>query len=113
MSLPVWLELALRFAPMVLGAIPKTAPIAGHVADAIMIAEQIPGLDGAGKKAKVMQLASAAIQSVNAEGGSLDEGETLAAVDGAIDTTVHVINTVHAAQAVPEGVILPPTTPSV
>lgn len=99
MSLPKWLQIAFQFAPMVLGMIPATAPIAGAVSDAIGAAQMIDGATGAQKKAYVMQIAADAVASANAKGATLDPAATLAATSQGIDTAVSVINAVHDAHA--------------
>lgn len=99
MSLPKWLSIAFQFAPMVLGVIPITAPIAGAVADAIGAAEMLPNATGPEKKVFVMQIAADAIASANAKGATLDPAATLAATSQGIDTAVSVINAVHDAHA--------------
>lgn len=100
MSLPKWLSIAFQFAPMVLGVIPATAPIAATVADAIGAAQMIEGATGAQKKAYVMQIAADAVASANAKGATLNVSETLAAASQGVDTAVAVINAVHDAHAV-------------
>lgn len=95
MAVPMWLQLVLRFAPIVLGLIPATAPIAGVVAEGIAAAEALPGATGPDKKAYVMQLAATAVTGVNATGGRVDPAMTLAAASSAIDTVVAVVNTIH------------------
>lgn len=99
--MPTWLQIALRFAPMILSSIPQTQKIAGAVGDGIIIAESMPGASGADKKSAVMQMAANSITSVNAAAGKvvLDPQVTLAAASSAIDTTISVINLVHDAHA--------------
>ncbi len=108
MSLPKWLSIAFQFAPMVLGVIPATAPIAGAVADAIGAAQMLDGANGAQKKAYVMEIAKDAIASANAKGATLDVDSTLAATSQGVDTAVAVINAVHDAHAATMPVVPPP-----
>lgn len=97
MSLPKWLQIAFQFAPLVLGVIPATAPIAAAVSDGIAAAQMIEGATGAQKKAYVMQIAADAVSSANAKGATLNVADTLAATSQGIDTAVSVINAVKAA----------------
>lgn len=99
MSLPSWLETAFRFAPFILAQIPATAPIAGKVADAIIDVEKLSNVSGPEKKMIVMEIAEDAISSINtsAKKQLVPPAETLKATSRAIDTTISVINTFHAA----------------
>lgn len=110
MSLPKWLQVAFQFAPMVLGMIPATAPIAGAVSDAIGAAQMMDGATGADKKAYVMRIAEDAIASANAKGATLNVAATLAATSQGIDTAVTVINAVHQAH---QATTPPPAAPPI
>jgi hypothetical protein len=95
MALPNWLRLVFTYAPLVLSLNPKTAAIAGPVADGIAEAELIPGADGPTKKAAVLQIAADAVASLNDQTRvNLPPAETQAAVSSAIDTIVSVANLV-------------------
>jgi len=109
-----WLAVAQILAPAALLAAPHGQQIAAaipSIVGGIVAAEQIPGATGEAKKAHVMDLAMAAFSSLQQTGKlHIGQSDYQAAVSAGIDTTVKAINLVHAQhQAVPAGVLLPPS----
>lgn len=96
MARPKWLDVLEQVGPIVI-ALSPLAPIAPAVVAGIRAAEAIPGATSSQKKAKTMEIVSAAVQGANAQAGKVvvDPNEAMLAADNAIDTIVHVTNVIH------------------
>lgn len=100
MALPKWLQMVQSLAPMILAFTPL-APIAPFVSAGIQEAEQIQGASGADKLAHAVQIARDGIAATNAQAGKvvIDPQLSDAAIVSGINTTVSVVNLVHATHA--------------
>lgn len=107
-----WKSLTTLILSAVLSSNSKTKDLTAPVINGVIEAEALFGPDkGASKLAHVMPLAEDAITAFNAAPGShptLDPQSTLAAVQGAIATSIDVANTIAKAHGTPTTV--PPTT---
>jgi len=97
-----WLELVKKFAPTIIElAVPGGAVLGPVIEQGIIEAEGLTGANGAAKKAHVLALVALSVIAVNAAKGAvvLDPVAVNAAAASAIDTTISVVNLVHAAHA--------------
>ena len=105
MTIPSWLKKVAQVAPMVLGVIPATAPIAGLVGLAITAAGQIGDhtTTGAERKQHALELIASVIGIVNAKAGKviIDPTSALTAADTGIETDIAVAKTVDASHPTP------------
>lgn len=113
MGLPLWAQIALKFAPMVLGAIPGVpSELAGPIAQGIVDAEA-SGQPGADKKASVMAIATDVLNGFSQTTGMRpnQQQDILSAVSQGVDETVAVVNAIHAVRSPAPTPTTPPEPP--
>jgi len=98
MAFSKWLDLVKLLAPVVLVNVKggeKIAPLVPLVINGITEAEQIKGATGPEKKAHVLNIVDAAIQTINATSKvHIDLAGAKAATSGGIDAVVSAVNAV-------------------
>lgn len=112
MHLGKFLNIIKVIAPVVLANVKggeKIGALIPTITDGIAEAEQIKGASGAEKKQHVLNIAKAAVETVNATGKvTLDAAEVHDAVSGGIDTVISTIHVIDGAKTVKIG---PTVTP--
>ena len=102
-TLNKWLAIAQQFAPLVLASLPvakaaKIAPFVPQLVQTIQDVEQTAAA-GSDKKATVLAALADGVATANAAGAHLDAAELAAIASPAIDTTIQVVNSIHALHA--------------
>lgn len=99
-KLATFLHILEQVGPVVLAAVPATAPLAPFIIRGIAAGELIPGATGPQKKAAALAIAGEAADALAAKGVLLDRTAAEANVSAAIDTVVGIVNQVHALHVV-------------
>jgi hypothetical protein len=91
-----------QLGPLVLAAVPggeKIAPLIPVITGAIAEAEQIAGATGAEKKAHVMAIVKAGVETANATGKvTIDLATVQQAADGGIDAVLNTVKAIEGAK---------------